>query len=95
MDNPYALTKGGALRVRALVDGKPVANQLVVYGARTASGGTIAEQSTRADANGVATISVSSPGVWYMKFIRQEHLPKQADGVTHHSKWATLTFAAK
>jgi uncharacterized GH25 family protein len=95
VDNPYALPKGGALRVRALVDGKPVANQLFVFGARTASGSTVPEKTTRAGADGVATIPVSAPGVWYVKFIKQTRLPKQPDGVTHHSKWATLTFAAK
>ncbi|MDX2061298.1 MAG: DUF4198 domain-containing protein [Gemmatimonadales bacterium] len=54
VDNPYALPKGGALRVRALVDGKPVGNQLFVFGARTASGSALPEKTTRADANGVA-----------------------------------------
>lgn len=95
VDNPYALAKGGALRVRVLVDGKPVPNQFVVYGARTPNGGKVEEKSTRAGADGVATIAVSTPGVWYVKFIQQTRLRLQTDGVTHHSKWATLTFASK
>lgn len=95
VDNPYALTKGGSLKVKVLVDGKPVANQYVTFGARTPSGGTVAEHGTRSGPDGIATIPVSAPGVWYVKFINQTRLPKQADGVTHHSKWATLTFGAR
>ena len=94
LENPYSLAAGGTLRVRVLVDGQPVGGQYVAYGARTASGGTIAEQGTRSGADGVAAILVTSPGVWYVKFINMRKLPKQPDGVTHHSKWATLTFGA-
>jgi hypothetical protein len=32
LDNPYAVKAGGALRLRTLVDGRAVANQLVVAG---------------------------------------------------------------
>ena len=95
VENPYRLAAGGTLRVRVLVDGQPVAGQYVTFGARTASGGTIAEQGTRSGADGVAAIPVTSPGVWYVKFINMRKLPKQADGVTHQSKWATLTFGVK
>lgn len=39
--NPYAVRTGGTLRIRALVDGAPVANQFVLYGGRTPSGARI------------------------------------------------------
>lgn len=95
LENPYALAKGGTLRVRALVDGAPVANQFVVFGARAPSGATVAERGVRSGSDGVAAITVTGPGVWYVKFIRMRKLPTQPDGVTHESKWATLTFAVK
>ena len=95
LENPYSLAKGASLRVRILVDGQPVAGQYVTYGARTASGGTIAEQGHRSGADGVVAIPITSPGVWYVKFINLRKMPKQADEVTHQSKWATLTFGAK
>lgn len=95
LENPYDLAKDKSLRVRLLVDGKPVAGQYVTFGARTASGGTVAEQGTRSGADGVAAIPVTSPGVWYVKFINMRKLPTQADGVTHQSKWATLTFGMR
>ena len=47
LENPYDLQSGGSLRVRTLVDGKPAANQYVVYGGQTASNGTIEQKSTR------------------------------------------------
>ena len=71
MDNPYEAAKGGrSLRVRALVDGKPVANQVVLAGGRTDAGARLPEQSVRTDAQGVATVALSKRGVWYVKFIR-------------------------
>ena len=95
LENPYSLTKGASLRVRILVDGQPVAGQYVTYGARTASGGTIAEQGNRSGPDGVIAIPVTSPGAWYVKFINMRQVTKQADEVTHQSKWATLTFGVK
>ena len=95
IDNPYDLPKGGSLRLRVLVDGKSVSGQYVTFGARTASGGIIAERGVRSGADGVATIAVTSPGIWYVKFINMRKLPTQPDGITHQSKWATLTFGAK
>ncbi|MEP6991469.1 MAG: DUF4198 domain-containing protein, partial [bacterium] len=49
LDNPY---EPGVkrMRVRILVDGKPVARQVVIAGGRTTSGGRIATQTVRADA---------------------------------------------
>lgn len=95
LENPYSLAKGGSLRVRILVDGQPVAGQYVTYGARTASGGTIAEQGGRSGADGVIAIPVTSPGAWFVKFINMRKVAPEADEVTHQSKWATLTFGAR
>lgn len=94
LTNPYQLAPGQSLRVRVLVDGKPVANQHVVYGARTPSGATVAEQGVRAGADGVATLAITSPGVWYVKFISMKRMAAGAE-FTHQSKWATLTFATR
>lgn len=97
LDNPYALAKGAhALRVRALVDGAPVANQLVIAGGRTPSGARLAVQTLRTNADGVASFDVAKPGVWYVKFIRMVPIPASArDSVDYESKWATLTFAIR
>src|SRR5688572_14323859 len=35
LDNPYALKAGGTLRVRAVVEGSPVVNQVLISGGRT------------------------------------------------------------
>ncbi|HEU4878835.1 MAG TPA: DUF4198 domain-containing protein, partial [Gemmatimonadaceae bacterium] len=94
IDNPYALRPGSTLRVRALVDGKPVPNQLVVSGGRTPGEGRLREQRVRTDASGVARIRLSSRGQWYVKFIRMVPFtgPEKID---YESKWATLTFELK
>lgn len=94
LDNPYALKPGGTIRVRAVVEGSPVANQVVIAGGRTSSGGRIAQRSVRTDKEGVGRIRIPSRGVWYVKFI---HMEKAAADTTidYESKWATLTFAVR
>jgi uncharacterized GH25 family protein len=94
LDNPYALRAGGVLRVRAVVEGEPVANQLVVAGGRTGSGGRIAQRAVRTDGAGVARVRLRSRGVWYVKFIRMQRAAGDT-AVDYESKWATLTFGVR
>ncbi len=91
LDNPYLVETGATLRVRALVDGKPVANQLVVSGGRTPSGARLAESRTRTDANGVARVKLARAGQWYVKFIHMVPFSGN-EKIDYESKWATLTF---
>jgi uncharacterized GH25 family protein len=94
LDNPYALRVGSALRVRALVEGQPVANQLVISGGRTPSGGRIAQRSVRTDSTGVARVRIASRGAWYVKFIHMERATADTT-IDYESKWATLTFGVR
>lgn len=94
LSNPYASRAGGTLRVRTLVDGKPVENQYVVYGGRTPAGGRIAQRSVRSNAEGVATIPIGRAGTWYVKFIHMARPEGDAE-VDYESKWATLTFEVR
>ncbi len=93
LENPYDLSAGATLRVRTLVDGKPAANQLVLYGGRTENDGGIEQKSTRSNTDGIAAIPLSQGGIWYVKFINM--VPVQRDSLTHESKWATLTFQVR
>jgi hypothetical protein len=94
LDNPYALRVGASLRVRALVDGQPLANQYVVTGGRGTGGARIAQRGVRTDADGVARVPLRSAGVWYIKFI---HMARASGDtmIDYESKWATLTFAVR
>ena len=94
LDNPYMLRRGAALRVRALVDGQPVANQYVVTGGRSTGGARIAQLGARTDGDGVARVPLRSAGVWYVKFI---HMARASGDTTidYESKWATLTFQVR
>jgi hypothetical protein len=94
LDNPYALRPGGALRVRAVVEGSPVANQVVIAGGRTSGGGRIAQRSVRTNSDGVARIPISSRGVWYVKFISMQRAAADTT-IDYESKWATLTFGVR
>ena len=85
LDNPYTLKAGAMLRVRAVVDGQPLANQLVVAGTRRG------QSSLRTDSLGVARIRIGSRGPWFVKFIHMR--PASGDTtIDYESKWATLTF---
>ena len=99
LNNPYLSRAGGLLRVEALVDGKPVANQLIVSGGRRSRGERIAERRVRTDANGIARIRLTDRGQWYVKFINMARVardttsrPAGTPALDYESKWATLTF---
>ena len=92
LENPYTLEVGATLRVRCLVDGQPVANQLVIA-AGERNGHTIEERATRTDADGVAQFTLDSPGKWYVKFINMAPSPEEE--LDYESKWATLTFEVR
>jgi hypothetical protein len=94
LNNPYTLRPGGTLRVRAVVEGEPVANQVVIAGGRTASGGRIAQRTVRTNRDGVASIRIASRGAWYVKFIHMERAAADT-AIDYESKWATLTFGVR
>jgi uncharacterized GH25 family protein len=94
LENPYSLKPGATLRIRALLEGKPAKNQLVIAGGRTASGTRMVEQSVRTNGDGVARIRLRSRGVWYVKFIHMEPAASKAS-IDYESKWATLTFGMR
>ena len=92
LSNPYAAKVGTTVAFRCLVDGKPVANQLVQIGGRSGSVGDtrFAVQSMRSDRDGIVHVKLDKAGRWYVKFI---HMVPVTDGkVDYESKWATLTF---
>jgi uncharacterized GH25 family protein len=94
LENPYSLRPGSSFSVRTLVDGRPVANQYVLYGGRTPNGARIAPRSARSDSAGVARVALRGRGTWYVKFIHMA--PVEGDTtVDYESKWATLTFQVR
>ncbi len=92
LENPYTLKPGATMHFRCLVDGKPVANQLVIVGGRAGVTGDVRlpTQSLRSNADGVVSVTVGRAGRWYAKFI---HMQRVDDGrVDYESKWGTITF---
>lgn len=94
LDNPYTAKVRGSIRVRSMVDGKPVANQLIVSGGRALSGARFPERRVRSDASGVARIPLPRRGQWYVKFIHMAPFAG-AGKIDYESKWATLTFEVR
>jgi hypothetical protein len=88
LDNPYSLRAGDIFRVRAVVDGEPVANQLVIVGGRGA------KIPIRTDSMGVARVRISARGAWYVKFIHMRPAASEST-IDYESKWATLTFGVR
>lgn len=96
LSDPYRRTPGAPFQVRALVDGKPVASQVVLYGGRTVGGKRFVQRQVRTDAQGLVQLSLDQKGTWYVMFISMRSLtPEAKDGVNYESKWATLTFAVQ
>lgn len=95
LDNPYRMTLGGRFRLRLLADGRPLPAAHLLYGGTTAGGAPITELTARTNAEGVASFRLTSRGVWYVRMVHM--LPHAVDstGLTHVSRWATLTFAVR
>jgi hypothetical protein len=89
LENPYAVKRGGTLRVRCLLEGRPAANITVIAGGRTRAGARHNEVRVHADADGVAAIPLAAAGKWYVKFVNAR---PSTEGVDYASQWATLTF---
>ena len=92
LTNPYFVVVGDTLAVRCLVDGRPVAQQLVIAGGERDTT-RFPEVRARSDSQGVARFVIRTPGKWYIKFIHM--VPVAADSVNYESKWATLTFQVR
>jgi hypothetical protein len=92
LENPYASGRRTTLRVRCLVDGRPVANQTVLWGGDR-GGEALAQRSTRTDADGVAELTLDAAGRWYVKFVHMVRATQP--GLDYESKWATLTFETR
>lgn len=89
LNNPYELQVGGKIRVRCLVDGKPVVNQFVAAGGDH-DGTVIEERSARTDSHGEATFTLDEVGKWYVRFINMTE--SDDSEIDYRSKWATVTF---
>ncbi|HEX9487532.1 MAG TPA: DUF4198 domain-containing protein [Gemmatimonadales bacterium] len=89
LENPYTLDRGRPLRVRCLVDGRPVANQMVLWGGE-AGGKMLAQRSTRTGPDGVAEVTLDAAGRWYVKLVHMVRATGR--GLDYESKWATVTF---
>lgn len=90
--NPYRLTAGDEYSFVCLVNGKPVANQLVILGGDR-GGSLVEEVRGRTDANGEITFIIASAGKWYTEFINM--VPSAAADIDYESQWATLAFEVR
>ena len=93
VENPYAVARGGTLRVRCLVDGKPAAGLSVLAGGRRPDGSRLKRMELTSDANGIVAVPLGSRGHWYVKFIHMARVNEPE--VDYESKWATLTFEVR
>lgn len=98
LQNPASLKAGSTLTFRALLHGKPLANQ-IVYGSyegfhgHDARGGHINKVKLRTKADGTASFRIDRAGKWYLTMIsmRRVNEPK----ITYESNWSTVTFQVR
>lgn len=89
LTNPYVISVGDEMAVRALVDGKPVSRQMVLAGG-DGPGGPIEVREARTDSNGEVRFRMDVPGRWFIKFINMQKT--DVEGIDYESKWATISF---
>ncbi|MEO5823801.1 MAG: DUF4198 domain-containing protein [Vicinamibacteraceae bacterium] len=90
--DPYTVTLGAIVPVRALVDGRPLAGWTIHAGGTVGTSTTaIPTQILTTDADGQAEVRLTHDGHWFIAFV---HMVDAAPGapVDYVSRWATLTF---
>ncbi len=90
--NPYHLSVGDQYSFLCLVDGQPVANQLVILGGEQ-GGNLVDEVRKRTSDDGTITFVIDSAGKWYIEFIYMA--PSGEADIDYESKWATLGFEVR
>lgn len=93
LDNPYDLKRGATLRLRCLLDGKPVEGLSVDVGGQAPQGIPRAAAHFRSDAGGVIEVPLDGAGRWYVKFAKMR--PSAVPGINYESERATLTFEVR
>ena len=93
LDNPYRVKRGGALRLRCVVDGRPAPGLAVLAGGRRPDGSRLPRRQLSSDADGVVRVALDAPGHWYVKFIHMTRVDEP--DTDYESKWATLTFEVR
>jgi hypothetical protein len=91
--NPYPLRAGGTMRIRCLVNDRPVANQLVIVGG-DGRRGPIADRSMRTDAAGELSFSITEAGSWFAKTTNMTRV-RGTPELDFLSQWATPTFGVR
>lgn len=93
--NPYELNPGDSIDVKALFQGKPLANQRIVAHNRNPKG-LVSTTAVYTDPGGVARLQLSEPGLWLVRLV---HLTPCANdkspscvGTDWKSYWASYTF---
>src|SRR6185436_6578504 len=87
--NPYSLTVGQTFAVLCIVEGRPIANQLVTAGWESRDG-KIHMLNTRTAGDGIARFKLGGEGKWYVKMIQMKQVT--LPNVNYESNLATLTF---
>jgi len=86
--DPTRLKGGGALPLRILYDGKPIAGVLVAAISRDRPDRVV---SARSDARGRVQLPLDQEGLWLVKAVHMVPAPKDT-GAEWESFWASLTF---
>lgn len=94
--NPGAVKVGDEMGIQVLLEGKPLANQLVYVSYATreepedANIPELSEYTLRTDENGRATFKITKADKWYLQMI---HMQKIVDeDADYESNWSTITF---
>ena len=96
LTHPSKAKVGEALQFRLYEAGEYLADHPVIIGRKDGLGS--GQENDRlvlqSDNEGIITLPVSKPGIWYLKFIKLAPSPED-DRMDFFSRWASLTFELK
>ncbi len=88
LSHPNRVHPGGSLKLRVLLEGEPLSGVRLV-GSRAS--GPAREIVCSTDESGVADVTVTAPGRWYVRAIHMVRIEGDPE-VSWESRWATLSF---
>jgi len=98
LSNPYALSVGDGLAMQLLINGKPVAGEMVyasyneVFG-HDKSGAALDKHQVKTDENGVVKIKITEAGHWYFRTVNL--VKSTVSDADYISISASITFEIK
>ena len=93
LNNPYSRKVGETLNVQIRFDRRPLANAAIFADNR--NGDRITTQKVTTDADGKASIKLSSSGLWLIRLVYMQRCTIRCEGADWESFWGAFSFGLR